>query len=202
MTTKDTFTNAMFIGSFHSHKGLSDDLGDEIAFCGRSNSGKSSVINALTNNKKLAKTSKTPGRTQSINLFCLKNNENKRLIDLPGYGYAKVSKSTRTEWGLIIDEYLNSRKSLKGLVVIMDIRHPFKDSDKILINWSKKTKTPLLVILNKADKLSKNQSRMELEKSKKLMKEISVDFEIIAFSSKDLNGLNELRKSLERLLLL
>ena len=84
----------------------------------------------------------------------------------------------------------------------MDIRHPFKDSDKILINWSKKTKTPLLVILNKADKLSKNQSRIELEKSKKLMKEISVDFEIIAFSSKDLNGLNELRKSLERLLLL
>ena len=202
MTTKDTFTNAMFIGSFPSHKDLPDDLGDEIAFCGRSNSGKSSVINALTNNKKLAKTSKTPGRTQSINLFCLKNNENKRLIDLPGYGYAKVSKSTRTEWSLIIDEYLNSRKSLHGLVVIMDIRHPFKDSDKILINWSKKTKTPLLVILNKADKLSKNQSRIELEKSKKLMKEISVDFEIMAFSSKDLNGLNELRKSLERLLLL
>jgi len=202
MTTKDTFTNAMFIGSFPSHKDLPDDLGDEIAFCGRSNSGKSSVINALTNNKKLAKTSKTPGRTQSINLFCLKNNENKRLIDLPGYGYAKVSKSTRTEWSLIIDEYLNSRKSLHGLVVIMDIRHPFKDSDKILINWSKKTKTPLLVILNKADKLSKNQSRIELEKSKKLMKEISVDFEIMAFSSKDLNGLNELHKSLERLLLL
>ena len=202
MTTKDTFTNAMFIGSFPSHKDLPDDLGDEIAFCGRSNSGKSSVINALTNNKKLAKTSKTPGRTQSINLFCLKNNENKRLIDLPGYGYAKVSKSTRTEWGLIIDEYLNSRKSLQGLVVIMDIRHPFKDSDKILINWSKKTKTPLLVILNKADKLSKNQSRIELEKSKKLMKEISVDFEIMAFSSKDLNGLNELHKSLGRLLLL
>lgn len=202
MTTKDTFTNAMFIGSFPSHKDLPDDLGDEIAFCGRSNSGKSSVINALTNNKKLAKTSKTPGRTQSINLFCLKNNENKRLIDLPGYGYAKVSKSTRTEWSLIIDEYLNSRKSLQGLVVIMDIRHPFKDSDKILINWSKKTKTPLLVILNKADKLSKNQSRIELEKSKKLMKEISVDFEIMAFSSKDLNGLNELHKSLERLLLL
>jgi GTP-binding protein len=202
MTTKDTFTNAMFIGSFPSHKGLPSDLGDEIAFCGRSNSGKSSVINALTNNKKLAKTSKTPGRTQSINLFCLKNNENKRLIDLPGYGYAKVSKSTRAEWGLIIDEYLNSRKSLKGLVVIMDIRHPFKDSDKILINWSKKTKTPLLVILNKADKLSKNQSRIELEKSKKLMKEISVDFEITAFSSKDLNGLNELHKSLGRLLLL
>ena len=202
MTTKDTFTNAMFIGSFPSHKDLPDDLGDEIAFCGRSNSGKSSVINALTNNKKLAKTSKTPGRTQSINLFCLKNNENKRLIDLPGYGYAKVSKSTRTEWGLIIDEYLNSRNSLKGLIVIMDIRHPFKDSDKILINWSKKTKTPLLVILNKADKLSKNQSRIELEKSKKLMKEISVDFEIMAFSSKDLNGLNELHKSLERLLLL
>ena len=202
MTTKDTFTNAMFIGSFPSYKDLPDDLGDEIAFCGRSNSGKSSVINALTNNKKLAKTSKTPGRTQSINLFCLKNNENKRLIDLPGYGYAKVSKSTRTEWSLIIDEYLNSRKSLQGLVVIMDIRHPFKDSDKILINWSKKTKTPLLVILNKADKLSKNQSRIELEKSKKLMKEISVDFEIMAFSSKDLNGLNELHKSLERLLLL
>ena len=88
MTAIDTFFNARFIGSFQSHEELPADTGDEIAFCGRSNSGKSSVINALTKNKKLAKTSNTPGRTRSINLFCLKDEEEKRLIDLPGYGYA------------------------------------------------------------------------------------------------------------------
>ena len=121
MKTKDIFTNTRFIGSFTSYEDLPVDKGDEVAFCGRSNSGKSSVINDLTENKKLAKTSKTPGRTQAINLFCLKNNESKRLIDLPGYGYAKVSKSKREEWGLIIDEYLNLRESLRGLIIIMDI---------------------------------------------------------------------------------
>ena len=200
MTTKDIFTNTRFVGSFPSHEDLPLDEGDEIAFCGRSNSGKSSVINALTKNKKLAKTSKTPGRTQAINLFCLKNNENKRLIDLPGYGYAKVSKSKRQEWGLVIDEYLNQRESLKGLVIIMDIRHPLKDSDQMLIKWCQETQTPFLVLLNKADKFSKNKSFSELQKTKKLMKGITVFHEIIAFSSKDFLGLSDVNKCLEKFL--
>ena len=197
MATKDTFIGAKFIGSFLSHEDLPTDEGDEIAFCGRSNSGKSSAINALTKNKKLAKISKTPGRTQSINLFCLKNDENKRLIDLPGYGYAKVSKSKRQEWGLIIDEYLNLRKSLRGLVIIMDIRHPFKDSDQMLMNWCQETQTPFLILLNKADKISRNKSHSELEKTKKLMKGITVHHEIVAFSSKDLLGLGNVNRCLE-----
>ena len=200
MTTKDIFTNTRFVGSFPSHEDLPFDEGDEIAFCGRSNSGKSSVINALTKNKKLAKTSKTPGRTQAINLFCLKDNENKRLIDLPGYGYAKVSKSKRQEWGLVIDEYLNMRKSLKGLVIIMDIRHPLKESDQMLLDWCKETQTPFLMILNKADKLSKNKSYNEQEKIKKLLGEIGVFYEIISSSSQDLYGLNHVNGCLKKFL--
>ena len=200
MATKDTFTNAKFIGSFPSCENLPFDEGDEIAFCGRSNSGKSSVINALTKNKKLAKTSKTPGRTQSINLFCLRDDESKRLIDLPGYGYAKVSKSKRLEWGLVIDEYLNRRKSLRGLVIIMDIRHPLKDSDQMLIRWCQETQTPFLVLLNKADKFSNNKSFSELQKTRKLMKGITVSHEIIAFSSKDFLGLSDVIKCLEKFL--
>ena len=202
MTAIDTFFNARFIGSFQSHEELPVDTGDEIAFCGRSNSGKSSVINALTKNKKLAKTSKTPGRTQSINLFCLKDEEEKRLIDLPGYGYAKVSKSKRKEWGLIIDEYLNLRESLRGLIIIMDIRHPLKDSDQMLISWCQKTQTPFLILLNKSDKLSKNQTRSELMKVKKRVDGTSVYHEILTFSSKDLVGLNDLSKCLEKFLLI
>ena len=200
MATKDTFTNTKFIGSFPSCENLPFDEGDEIAFCGRSNSGKSSVINALTKNKKLAKTSKTPGRTQAINLFCLRDDESKRLIDLPGYGYAKVSKSKRQEWGLVIDEYLNMRKSLKGFVIIMDIRHPLKESDQMLLDWCQETQTPFLILLNKADKFSKNKSYNEQEKIKKLVGEISVFYEIIAFSSKDFLGLNDVNKCLERFL--
>jgi GTP-binding protein len=202
MATKDTFTDAKFIGSFLSHEDLPSNSGDEIAFCGRSNSGKSSVINALTKNKKLAKTSKTPGRTQSINLFCLKDNDEKRLIDLPGYGYAKVSKSKRKEWGLIIDEYLNLRESLRGIIIIMDIRHPLKDSDLMLINWCQETQTPFLILLNKADKLSKNQSFSELEKVKKQTNKITVYHETLTFSSKDLLGLDSVNRCLEKLLLL
>ena len=202
MTAIDTFFNARFIGSFQSHEELPVDTGDEIAFCGRSNSGKSSVINALTKNKKLAKTSKTPGRTQSINLFCLKDEGEKRLIDLPGYGYAKVSKSKRKEWGLIIDEYLNLRESLRGLIIIMDIRHPLKDSDQMLISWCQKTQTPFLILLNKSDKLSKNQTRSELMKVKKRVDGTSVYHEILTFSSKDLVGLNDLSKCLEKFLLI
>tara|TARA_B110000881_G_scaffold40866_1_gene33318 strand:- start:140 stop:748 length:609 start_codon:yes stop_codon:yes gene_type:complete len=202
MPTIETFINAKFIGSFQSHEELPADTGDEIAFCGRSNSGKSSVINALTKNKKLAKTSKTPGRTQSINLFCLKDREEKRLIDLPGYGYAKVSKSKRKEWGLIIDEYLNLRESLRGLIIIMDIRHPLKDSDQMLINWCQKTQTPFLILLNKSDKLSKNQSHSILGKIKKQVSGLSVYYEILTFSSKDLVGLSDLNRCLETLLLI
>ena len=110
MVSRNFLENSTFIGSYPSFESLPEDAGSEIAFCGRSNCGKSSVLNAITNNKKLAKTSKTPGRTQSINVFEIDKNKQFKIIDLPGYGYAKVSKSIRADWGVSIDNYLNKRK--------------------------------------------------------------------------------------------
>ena len=135
MVSQNFIQNSIFIGSYPSYEDLPADTGSEIAFCGRSNCGKSSLLNAITNNKKLAKTSKTPGRTQSINVFKINKDKDHKIIDLPGYGYAKVSKSLREDWGVSIDKYLNNRESLKALILIMDIRHPFKDDDQKLINW-------------------------------------------------------------------
>ena len=148
MNSQNIFSNARFLVSGFSLKDLPEDQGIEIAFCGRSNSGKSSVLNALAKNKKLAKTSKTPGRTQAINIFCLDEQQMRRIADLPGYGFAKVSKKTQKEWARFITDYLNFRKSLRGLVIIMDIRHPFKDSDLTLVDWCHQTDTPLLILLN------------------------------------------------------
>ena len=123
------FQNAKFTGSYPTSEDLPLDEGTEIAFCGRSNCGKSSILNALTNNKKLAKTSKTPGRTQAINFFDIDSTGVFKIVDLPGYGYAKVSKKMRSEWGKEIEKYLMTRKSLNALCIFMDIRHPFKEDD-------------------------------------------------------------------------
>ena len=146
------FNNAKFIGSYPSTEDLPVDQGSEIAFCGRSNCGKSSILNALTNNKKLAKTSKTPGRTQSINVFEIKSNSDFKIIDLPGYGYAKVSKKMRASWGQEIEKYLMTRQCLNALCIIMDIRHPFKEDDESLIDWCESKDLPMILLLNKADK--------------------------------------------------
>ena len=128
------FQNAKFTGSYPTSEDLPSDSGSEIAFCGRSNCGKSSVLNALTNNKKLAKTSKTPGRTQAINVFEIGSSDQFKIIDLPGYGYAKVSKQMRAVWGQEIETYLTTRQCLKALCIIMDIRHPLKDDYLTLID--------------------------------------------------------------------
>ena len=200
MIKKDIFLNTQFLGSFPSHEGLPEDIGSEIAFCGRSNSGKSSVINALTNNKKMAKTSKTPGRTQSINAFSLGDRLDLRLIDLPGYGYAKVSKAMRSEWGDIISKYLNSRKSLKGLMLIMDIRHPFKDSDQMLIDWCDETATPFLVLLNKSDKLSRNKINLSLNEANKRLENCKNPFHLLPFSAANRSGTEQAGFILENFL--
>ena len=106
-----------------------EDMGNEIALCGRSNSGKSTLINTIANQKKLAKTSNTPGRTQSINFFHLKDNDNKKIIDLPGFGYAKASKADQNSWAKLILSYLKKRNALTDLILIMDMRHPFQAKD-------------------------------------------------------------------------
>ena len=163
------FHNAAFIGSYPTSADLPKDEGSEIAFCGRSNCGKSSVLNALTNNKKLAKTSKTPGRTQAINVFEIISKKNFKIIDLPGYGYAKVSKKMRSAWGQEIEEYLTSRECLKALCIIMDIRHPFKEDDLNLIDWCENRALPMILLLNKSDKLSKNKVSQAVMNAKKIL---------------------------------
>ena len=192
MNSQNIFSNTRFLLSGFSLKDLPEDQGIEIAFCGRSNSGKSSVLNALARNKKLAKTSKTPGRTQAINIFSLDDQKTRRITDLPGYGFAKVSKKTQKEWAGFINDYLNFRKSLRGLVIIMDIRHPFKESDLTLIDWCHKTNTALLILLNKSDKLSKGRVKEEVKKANSTIKEMNLIGEAIAFSSKNSIGLEVL----------
>ena len=128
-----------------------EDSGWEVAFAGRSNAGKSSAINSLTNNKKLAKTSKTPGRTQLINFFQLSDRQ--RLVDLPGYGFAKVPLKVKQECTKTLEQYLQTRESLRGMILLMDVRHPMQDFDRQILSWAATAAMPVHILLTKADKL-------------------------------------------------
>ena len=152
------YNAARFLISADKLSQCPDDSGAEVAFAGRSNAGKSSAINALTNNGKLARTSKTPGRTQLINFFDL-NIEGLRLVDLPGYGYAKVPIAMKEHWQKHLDQYLQQRASLKGVVLVMDIRHPMKEFDLMMVEWCQSTHVPLHVLLTKADKLKRGPAQ-------------------------------------------
>ncbi|MEX0942834.1 MAG: ribosome biogenesis GTP-binding protein YihA/YsxC [Pseudomonadales bacterium] len=153
MTDKLDFGEAAFITSAAKLSQCPPDHGHEVAFCGRSNAGKSSAINYLTGQNKLARTSKTPGRTQLINFFRL--DDSARLVDLPGYGYAKVPTKMRDAWHENIDTYLRNRNSLSGVVLVMDIRHPLKEFDQMMLEWAFETGLPLHIILTKCDKLKR-----------------------------------------------
>ena len=133
----------------------SEDTGVEILLAGRSNAGKSSALNALTENRKLARISKTPGRTTEVNYFRV--NENLKLVDLPGYGYAKSGYSRRKDWGPLLGQYFEERQSFKAVLVFMDIRHPLKDTDLELIGLCKDSEVDCIPVLTKSDKLSKNK---------------------------------------------
>ncbi|MGH8658841.1 MAG: ribosome biogenesis GTP-binding protein YihA/YsxC [Gammaproteobacteria bacterium] len=148
-----SYHGACFQQSAHSLAQLPSDSGAEVAFAGRSNSGKSSAINALTGARQLARTSKAPGRTQQIVLFQL--DENRRLVDLPGYGYAKVPAALKKHWGNLIPAYLHSRRSLVGVVLTIDIRHLLKPMDEQMLALCQQASLPVHVLLTKADKLSK-----------------------------------------------
>jgi GTP-binding protein len=148
------YQDAKFLLSVAQLSQLPPDQGIEVAIVGRSNAGKSSVLNQLTKNKSLARVSKTPGRTQHINLFAL--DEERRLADLPGYGYAKVPPKMKQHWEKNLDEYLRTRQCLKGLVLVMDIRHPLKEFDQQLLSWCSACNIPVHILLNKCDKLSTN----------------------------------------------
>tara|TARA_Y100000590_G_scaffold427355_1_gene537424 strand:+ start:305 stop:913 length:609 start_codon:yes stop_codon:yes gene_type:complete len=196
MNSEKIFSNTRFLLSVFLIKNLPEDTGSEIAFCGRSNSGKSSVLNAITGNKKLAKTSKTPGRTKAINIFSLDLENTKRIADLPGYGFAKVSKKIQQEWWVLINFYLNNRLSLKGLVIIMDIRNPFRETDLSLINWCYQTEVPLLILLNKSDKLSRNKTIEEIKSAKNRLATLGIIGKVLPFSAKKGKGIDLVSKEL------
>ena len=198
MNSRIIFFSTRCVVSVFSLKDLPPDVRLEIAFCGRSNSGKWSVFNAITRNNKLAKTRKTPGRTRAINIFSIDDQKMNRIADLPGYGFARVSKQTQKEWAKLITAYLNSRQSLRGLVSIMDIRHPFKESDLTLIDWCSETNTPLLIVLNKSDKLSKDKVIKEVEKANLMLKQMNLKGQAIGFSSTKTTGIKELDEKLKR----
>lgn len=167
---------------------LPQDDGIEVAFAGRSNAGKSSALNTLTRQKSLARTSKTPGRTQLINVFEVE--EGKRLVDLPGYGFAKVPLEMKKKWQKALGEYLEKRESLQGIVILMDIRHPLKDLDHQLIEWAVDSELPVLALLTKADKLSQGKASAEVLNVKKKLKPLGGDVKVYAFSSLKRTGVD------------
>ena len=166
------------------------DQGFEVAFAGRSNAGKSSAINAITNQKALARTSKTPGRTQLLNFFELDGE--RRLVDLPGYGYAKVPEAIQRKWGHSMEEYLLARQSLRGVFLLMDIRHPLTDFDWQLILWCNQRLLPLHIALTKADKLSRGSAKGVLLKvHSTLAKETELPVSVQLFSALSRQGVDE-----------
>ena len=172
-----------------------DDTGYEVAFAGRSNAGKSSAINTLTDNKKLARISKTPGRTQLLNFFQL--DEDRRLVDLPGYGYAKVPESMKIKWQKNLNAYLQERNSLRGLVLVMDLRHPLQDYDTMIIDWAIAGNLPLHLLLTKADKLKPNAARSQLFKIQKQVEVYGPGITLQLFSSLKKSGKQELEAVLD-----
>ena len=147
------YHKASFLASASRLNNAPSDSGLEVAFAGRSNAGKSSAINTITHQKSLARVSKTPGRTQLLNFFSL--DEDRRLVDLPGYGYAKVPEAMHKSWGAMIESYLSRRQALRGVFLIMDIRHPLTEFDARMIDWCQHFSLPLHVTLTKSDKLSR-----------------------------------------------
>ncbi len=153
--TMRDFSTATYTVSAPGMRHCPPDSGREVAFAGRSNAGKSSTLNAITGRRGLARTGKTPGRTQALNFFAL--DEDTRLVDLPGFGFARVPERMREAWRRTIDAYLRERRSLCGVVLVMDIRHPLKDFEQQMLTWCGEAGVPLHILLNKSDKLSRGQ---------------------------------------------
>ncbi len=184
------YSKAVFLKSAARVDQLPEDIGYEVAFAGRSNAGKSSALNCLTGIKSLARTSKTPGRTQLINLFGV--DEQRRLVDLPGYGYAKVALQVKLEWQKNLAHYLEARKSLKGLILLMDVRHPLKDLDQMMVDWALNRELPVHILLTKADKLSRSDVKNAVLKVRKHYDLAGHLISVQSFSSLKKDGIDEL----------
>ncbi|MAD73308.1 MAG: YihA family ribosome biogenesis GTP-binding protein [Rheinheimera sp.] len=192
---KFNYQQASFLTSAPDIKALPTDNGIEVAFAGRSNAGKSSALNTLTRQNSLARTSKTPGRTQLINTFTFA--ENKRLIDLPGYGFAKVPLAVKEKWQKSLSQYLEKRQSLQGLVVLMDIRHPLKDLDQQLVHWAVQSDLPVLILLTKADKLGSGARKKTLLEVREASLAFMGDVTVHMFSSLTKLGMDEFEQTLD-----
>ncbi len=192
------FQTARFQLSASQLRQLPDDVGSEVAFAGRSNAGKSSALNAICAQTGLARTSKTPGRTQLLNVFTL--DDGRRLIDLPGYGYAKVPIDMRDNWRKLIDAYLRERESLKGVVLIMDSRHPLKDFDRQMLTYCTGIELPCLLLLTKADKLSRSEGGKTLAAVRKECAAQGWSPHMQLFSAHAKTGVDEARTALNGLL--
>jgi len=187
MKKVNPFRIARYVISAHQLKQLPSDQGIEVAIAGRSNAGKSSAINALTDQKALARTSKTPGRTQQIVIFEL--DEHRRIADLPGYGYAKVPLKLKAHWRTVIQRYFQTRQCLRGVVLVMDIRHPMREFDQQMLAWCESTDLPCHILLTKADKLKRGPAQSTLLKVRRGLPDIA---SIQVFSSSKKTGLDEL----------
>jgi len=173
---------------------LPDDKGIEVAFAGRSNAGKSSAINTITEQKSLARISKTPGRTQMINFFNI--DESNSLVDLPGYGYAKVPEKMKIRWQQTLGKYLETRQALKGLMLMMDIRHPLKEFDLQMIKWANNAKLDVHILLTKSDKLKSGAAKTSLLQVTSELKKQQLTASVQLFSSLNKQGKEEAIKQL------
>jgi GTP-binding protein len=189
---------ACFTLAAHETVQLPPDRGAEVAFAGRSNAGKSSALNAMTGQRSLARTSKTPGRTQQMVVFTL--DDDHRLVDLPGYGYAKVPEAMRAHWRKEIDAYLNFRRSLRGVVLIADIRHELKAFDQQMLSFCAARGLPCHLLLTKADKLSRGQAAAALERTRQLFGKQDWNASVQMFSSSAMTGVDEARAAVMTML--
>jgi len=189
------FPDAKFITSANSAAQFLPDTGSEVAVAGRSNAGKSSAINVIVNRRQFARTSKTPGRTQLVNFFALR--EGLRLVDLPGYGFAQVAASVRRHWGQLLQEYFESRDSLHGLILVVDVRRELQDFDRQMIEFAESVSLPIHVLLTKADKLKRGKAATALLQ---VRKELGDKATVQLFSALNRQGVEEAQDVLERFL--
>jgi GTP-binding protein len=197
ITQHPTYQRAIFLKSAPNLQHCLPDEGKEVAFVGRSNAGKSSCLNAITHQVGLAKVSKTPGRTQLINFFGLNEDISRRLVDLPGYGFAQVPIPLKEEWGRSMGKYLESRKSLMGLILLMDIRHPFMPLDDQLLQWAVRVDRPVHILLTKADKLAFGQQKNTLLSVRKQLTNYGGQLSVQTFSALKKTGLTDVWQQLD-----
>ena len=185
------FSRTFYLTSAKKFSQCPADTGSEVAFAGRSNAGKSSALNTITGINSLARTSKTPGRTQMINFFAI--DDEHRLVDLPGYGYAKVPAKVKQEWQRELGRYLEKRATLRGLILLMDSRHPLKEYDVQMLDWCHSVELPVHILLTKADKLSRNAASASLHNVRATVDKAYSMCTVQLFSSLNKQGLDEAR---------